>query len=71
MGVVSDTVAKEGGLVTGVIPYAMHIVGGEKEKTRSEVEHSVNANGGDVTGHGQHTVHETGKVSILTVNYAG
>ena len=38
MGVVSNTVVEEGGTVTGVIPYAMHVAGGEKAKTREEVE---------------------------------
>ena len=32
MGIVSRTVLADGGAVTGVIPYAMHIRGGEREK---------------------------------------
>jgi hypothetical protein len=32
MGVVSGTVLKDGGVVTGIMPYAIHIGGGEREK---------------------------------------
>lgn len=46
MGVVSGTVMEEGGEVVGVIPYAMYIAGGEKEKTSTEIE-----NGKEITIH--------------------
>jgi predicted Rossmann-fold nucleotide-binding protein len=32
MGIVSGAVADEGGQVTGIIPYAIHAAGGEKDK---------------------------------------
>jgi hypothetical protein len=32
MGVVSGAAAEEGGQVTGIIPYAIHAAGGEKDK---------------------------------------
>lgn len=36
MGVVSGSVLKHGGKVTGIMPYAMVIAGGEKEKGDKE-----------------------------------
>ncbi|KAI5124510.1 hypothetical protein M0805_003034 [Coniferiporia weirii] len=43
MGIVSGSTLKHGGEVTGVMPYAMHVAGGEREKTSCEV------NGGDAS----------------------
>lgn len=42
MGVVSGSALEHGGEVTGVIPYAMHAVGGEKEKTTAEINNGIN-----------------------------
>ncbi|EJD05933.1 uncharacterized protein FOMMEDRAFT_119343 [Fomitiporia mediterranea MF3/22] len=41
MGVVSGSALEQGGDVTGVVPYAMYAAGGEREKTTSEIENSV------------------------------
>ncbi|KAF8628382.1 hypothetical protein AX15_003908 [Amanita polypyramis BW_CC] len=45
MGVVSTTVAENGGNVTGFVPYAMVAAGGEKEKITSNIAPDVQSNG--------------------------
>ena len=43
MGVVSGAVIEGGGSVTGVLPYAMVAVGGEKESTPGEIQTKIAA----------------------------
>lgn len=43
MGVVSGAVIEAGGHVTGVIPYAMVVAGGEKEASEGEVKAKIAA----------------------------
>lgn len=33
MGIVSNAVMEGGGAVTGIVPFAIHVAGGEKQKT--------------------------------------
>jgi hypothetical protein len=45
MGVVSGAVLEHGGKVTGIVPYAMTIAGGESEKVGSRVDVQLNEAG--------------------------
>ncbi|KAJ7915541.1 hypothetical protein B0H13DRAFT_2000153 [Mycena leptocephala] len=51
MGVVSGAVLEHGGKVTGIVPYAMTIAGGESEKVGSRVDVQLNEAGREKIEH--------------------